>query len=284
MFWFFLVVTFLTIASVLVAWSGRRDEEAAGPLRTVALFMTAVLIAVGVIASTSMVPQRNVGIVTEFGKATGRETGAGLKFTAPWQNVEDWDASNQAYDHRGDGACVKVRIATLADACVEVLIEWRARADRASDQWAAYKKDFTLFTGRRVDPAITLSLNDAFGAYNPLANIDAKTGNLNVPTGPLTEQVKAALTTRLGNDVEILSVIVTRVNHDEKTQTAIDAFQASILKARVLEQDKKNAELQKQISETNAKSDAVTRCLELADKHGKEPGFCLGGGNPVQQR
>lgn len=235
-------------------------------------------------ASVSQVPQRNVGIVTEFGKATGRETGPGLKFTAPWQNVEDWDASNQAYDHRGDKACVNVRIATLANACVEVLIEWKTKPEQASEQWAAYKRDFELFVGRRVDPAITLSLNDAFAAYNPLANVDANTGNLNVPTGPLAEQVEVALTGRLGGDIEILSVIVTRVNHDEKTQQAIDAYQASIAKARVLEQDKKNADLQKQVTETNAQSDPVTRCLELADKHGKEPGFCLGGGNPVQQR
>jgi len=280
-FWLAVAALVLTALTALLWWISRNSEHPLNVgLTTIFAAVAGILLA---ISSFSAVPQRNVGIVTSFGKATGRETGPGLQLTLPWQNVEDWDASNQAFDRRGS-ACTKVRIATMADACVEVLIEWRARPEHASEQWAAYRKDFELFTGRRVNPQIEQSLNDAFGGYSPLANIDEASGNLNVPTGPLTEQVRTALTARLGNDVEILSVIVTRVNHDEKTQASIDAFQTSVAKARVLEQDKANAELQKAITETNAKVDAVTRCLELADKHGKEPGYCLGTGNPVQSR
>lgn len=249
--------------------------------RPTALSLTALGALLLVLASTNVVPVRNVGIVTSWGKPTDRVTGAGLKMTAPWENVEDWDASRQAFDHRGTN-CVNVRISTLSNACVEVLIEYQVKPERAPEQWAAYKKDFTLFIGRLVDPAITLSLNDVFAAYNPLANVDKATGNLNVPTGPLADQVKTSLAARLTAEVEVLSVVITRVNHDEKTQATIDAYQQSINKGRVLDQDKINAEKQKAITETNAKVDPVTRCLELADKHGKEPGFCLGGGAPTQ--
>jgi regulator of protease activity HflC (stomatin/prohibitin superfamily) len=276
-----LVILALGVAAG-VGWFRFRYEDAGTGFKAVT-FGTAILAGIMLaIASMNSVPIRNVGIVTSWNKPTGETTGAGFKVTLPWENIEDWDASRQAYDHRGD--CVNVRIATLSNACVEVLIEWQVHPERAPEQWAAYKKDFTLFIGRRVDPSITLAMNEVFGAYNPLANIDAGTGNLNVPTGPLADQVKAALTNRLGEDVEILNVVITRVNHDDKTQASIDAYQQAINRSRVLDQERANAEKQKSITELNAKVDAVTRCLELADKHGKEPGFCLGGGNPVQTR
>lgn len=232
-------------------------------------------------ASMNTVPTRNVGIVTSFSKPTGDTTGPGLHFVAPWKNIDDWDASRQAYDHRGGKTCVQVRIASLANACVEALVEWHTKPGRAPEQWASYKKDFNIFVSRRVDPAFAEAFNEAFAAHDPLKNID-QGGNLNVPLAPFAEAVKAGIVERIGGDVEVLSVVVTRVNYDEKTQGYIEAFQQAVLKARTLEKEKANAEIQKQITETNAKVDAVTRCLELADKHGKEPGFCLGGGNPVQ--
>jgi hypothetical protein len=236
------------------------------------------------LASMSSVPIRNVGIVTSWNKPTGKTTGAGFQITAPWENIEDWDASRQAYDHRGDRACVNVRIATLSNACVETLIEWQVHEERAPEQWASYKKDFNLFIGRRIDPAMQDAMNEAFAGYDPLANIDKATGNLNVPTGPLAEKVRIALEAKIGEDVKILTVAIPRVNHDEKTQASIDAYQQAINRSRVLDQEQDNAQKQKTITETNASVDAVTRCLELADKHAKEPGFCLGGGNPVQSR
>lgn len=280
-----MVVLALALAAGLLRFSLRNSAADSDGLSVLTGGVTLGAIVAGAmlaVASMNSVPIRNVGIVTSWNKPTGDTTGAGFHVTAPWKNIEDWDASRQAYDHRGD--CVNVRIATLSNACVEVLIEWQVRPERAPEQWAAYKKDFTLFVGRRIDPAITLAMNETFGAYNPLSNIDAGTGNLNVPTGPLADQVKTSLTARLGEDVEVLTVVITRVNHDEKTQGTIDAYQQAINRSRVLDQEKLNAEKQKAITETNAKVDAVTRCLELADRHGKEPGFCLGGGNPVQSR
>lgn len=279
---FIISLIVLAAATAAIVASARIDDpDDSGTLRWTGIGMAAIGAVLVIIAATNVVPVRNVGIVTSWGKPTGGTTGAGLKMTMPWQNVEDWDASRQAYDHRGT-ACVNVRISTLSNACVEVLIEWQTRPEQAPEQWAAYKKNFELFVGRRVDPAITLSLNDAFAAYNPMANVDTKTGNLNVPTGPLAEQVKTALTTRLGEDVDVLTVVITRVNHDDKTQATIDAFQQAINQGRVLDQNKINADKSKAITETNAKVDPVTRCLEIAQQHAKEPGLCLGGGQPVQ--
>lgn len=275
------------IAAVLAILAGITARNGRDPdLRPFARRVTiglAVVVAVCLFgASLNQVPVRNVGIITSFGKPTGGTTGAGLKLVWPWQSIDDWDAARQAYDHRGADHCVNVRIASQANACVEVLIEWQVKEDRAPEQWAAYKKEFALFVGRRVEPAITDAMNEVFAGYNPMANMDRKTGNLNVPLAPMSAQLKAALSGRIADDIEVLTVMVMRVNHDEKTQQSLDAYQQSINRGRVLDQDKLNAEKQKAITETNAQVPAVTRCLEIAEKAGKEPGLCLGGGQPVQ--
>ncbi|MCX5066612.1 SPFH domain-containing protein [Micromonospora lupini] len=276
----FYVAIFFFVVAVLAALGAAVVSDKRRPARAAVAFLAFGLI-LCLLASMNTVPVRYVGIVTSFGKPTGETTGAGLQFVAPWENVDDWDASRQAYDHRSEKTCVQVRIASLANACVEALVEWHTRPGRAPEQWASYKKEFETFTARRVDPAFAEAFNEAFNPHDPLKNIDGQ-GNLNVPLGPYADTVKAGIVKRIGEDVEVLSVVVTRVNYDDKTQGYIEAFQQAVLKTRTLEKEKANALIQKQITETNAQVNDVTRCLEIADRHGNEPGFCLGGGNPVQ--
>lgn len=245
-------------------------------LLAVAFFVGAVLFTLA--SSAHTVPIRSVGIVTSFGKPTGEITGSGLKWTAPWQRIGEWDASRQKYDHIGSNNCVRVRTGTLADACVEVLIEWQVKPENAPQQFMDYKGDFESFKGQRVGVQLDSAVNDAFASYNPLEKIDARTGNLNVDLKPFADAIKANAEARLRDDVQILSVTITRVNHDEKTESNIKAFQDKVAQTRNLEQDQKNAELQKQITETNAQVDKVSRCLEIAEKNGTNPGLCINPG------
>lgn len=221
------------------------------------------------------VPARNVGIVTSFGKPTGETTGPGLHFVAPWKSVDDWDATRQAYEHRNEKSCVQVRIANLSNACVEAQVEWQTRPGNAPEQWGSYRQDFERFVDKRVDPAMGEAFNEAFASHDPLANIDNKDGKLNVPLAPFASAVKTNIETKIGRDIEVLSVVVTRINYDGKTQGNIEQYQQAILKGRVLEKEKTNADLQKTITETNAKVDKQTRCMELAEKLNKEPGYCM---------
>ncbi|MBX7267939.1 SPFH domain-containing protein [Micromonospora sp. Llam7] len=242
--------------------------------------VSALLVAVGLLAVSSAhsVPIRSVGIVTSFGKPTGEVTGSGLKWVTPWQRVGEWDAGRQKYDHIGSDHCVRVRTGTLADACVEVLVEWQVQPENAPKQFMDYKGDFESFRGQRVGVQLDSAVNDAFATYNPLERIDSKTGNLNVDLKPFAASIKSNAEGRLADDVEILSVTITRVNHDDKTEGNIKAFQDKLAQTRNLEQDRLNAEIQKQITETNATVDKVTRCLEIADKHGNTPGLCINPG------
>ncbi|MEH1013439.1 SPFH domain-containing protein [Micromonospora sp. CPCC 206060] len=265
----------LLISGVL-ALAGNTSIRRVATLAAVGCLAGTVAFTLG--ASANSVPIRSVGIVTSFGKPTGEVTGSGLKWVAPWQKVGEWDAGRQKYDHIGGDDCVRVRTGTLADACVEVLIEWQVRPENAPKQFMDYKGDFDSFRGQRVGVQLDSAVNDAFSAYNPLEKIDSKTGSLNVDLKPYAENIKTNATARLADDIEILSVTITRVNHDEKTEGNIKAFQDKLAQTRNLEQDRKNAEIQKQITETNAKVDKVSRCLEIAEKNGSNPGLCINPG------
>jgi len=229
-------------------------------------------------ASANSIPVRNVGIVTSFNKPTGESTGSGLKWVAPWQKVGEWDASRQKYDHIGADHAVPVRTGTLANAGVELLVEWQVRPENAPRQFMDYKGDFEAFRGQRVGVQLDGAVNDAFASYNPLANIDAKTGNLNVDLKPFADKVKTSAQERLGSDIEILTVTIIRVNHDEKTEANIKVFQDKLAQGRNLDQDLINAEKQKAVTEKNAEVDKVTRCLEIAERTGNSPGLCINPG------
>ncbi|NLU78710.1 stomatin [Micromonospora sp. HNM0581] len=278
-FGFILAIVAAIVAVVAVAitlFSPQRQIRQIGVLTAVgALAGTAILT---VASSAHSVPIRSVGIVTSFGKPTGEVTGSGLKWVTPWQRVGEWDAGRQKYDHIGNQHCVRVRTGTLADACVEVLVEWQVRPENAPQQFMDYKGDFESFRGQRVGVQLDSAVNDAFATYNPLERIDSKTGNLNVDLKPFSASIKSNAEGRLTDDVEILSVTITRVNHDDKTEGNIKAFQDKLAQTRNLEQDRLNAEIQKQVTETNATVDKVTRCLEIADKHGSSPGLCINPG------
>ncbi|MBF9135347.1 stomatin [Plantactinospora sp. S1510] len=275
-----LVLFALAVVAALAAAVSRDHRAGAAGGAVVAAFLGMLFT---VSASANTVPTRNVGIVTAFNKPTGEVTGAGLKWVAPWKKVEDWDASRQTFDHKSQKTCVQVRIVGLQGACVEVQIEYQTHSAKAPEQWASYKRDFGLFMNRRVEPNLTGALNDIFAAHDPLSNVDATTGVVKpVDTAALVEPLKANIANRTGEDIQILGVVFGFVHYAEKTQQQIEAFQQKVLEAKNLEQDRKNAELQRQVSAKNAQVNPTVRCLEIAAQHGKEPGFCLGGGNPVQ--
>ncbi|KAB1146266.1 stomatin [Micromonospora sp. AMSO12t] len=266
----------LAISGLLALAASKASTKGTATLAAVACLVGAVVFTIG--SSAHSVPIRSVGIVTSFGKPTGKVTGSGLKWVAPWQKVGEWDAGRQKYDHIGGDHCVRVRTGTLADACVEVLVEWQVKPENAPKQFMDYKGDFDSFRGQRVGVQLDSAVNDAFATYNPLEKIDSNTGSLNVDLKPFAESIKTSAESRLASDVDILSVTITRVNHDDKTEGNIKAFQDKLAQTRNLEQDRKNAAIQKQITETNAKVDKVSRCLEIAERNGSNPGLCINPG------
>jgi len=251
----------------------------------------AALIALGmglallVLASFSLVPTRNVGIVTEFSKPTNRTTGAGLKWHAPWQGIDDWDASRNTFDRLGKN-CLWVSVSG-GRACIAVQVEWSAKAEHAPEDWAAYKEvdgidggRFGTFVARRVTPQMDAAITTAFTTFNPLGQIDAKTGALKAPdlNKEYRDALAGTLQANLGQSITVDSIAFGTPTYDEPTTKAISAFGQKTLEARNLEVDKANALTRAAITKTDASVDQVARCLQIAEKLGKEPGLCMGAG------
>lgn len=279
-----IVCAVLALLFVIVALVKRKDVERRNAGLGFAGVLTVLCGLLLINASANIVPTKNVGIVTEFKKDTGATTGAGWAWVKPWQKIDSWEASRQTYDHLDEKRCVQVRIVGLQTACVEIKIEYSTKADQAPEQWASYKEhDFNLFIGRRIDPNLTNAVNVAYETHNPLSNVDVKTGVVNPPPkAPFVEGIRAEVEKTIGADVTVHSVVIGFVHYNEDTQKSIEAYQQKVLEARNLAVDLQNAETRRQITAKNSQRDLRAWCLEIAEKQGKEPGFCFGGGTPVQ--
>ncbi|MFC7532650.1 hypothetical protein [Actinoplanes sp. GCM10030250] len=282
MFVFGIFLAAVAVFALLAAVVGKSDKFRRQAWLT---FGAAAFLAIAsiVAASITVVPTRNVGIVTSWNKPTGRTTGAGLQWTLPWQGIDEWDSSGQTYAHLGD-QCVWVTIAAQRRACIPVQIEWSAKAEKAPENWAAYREvgdlsRFEVFVERRVNPQINGAMTSIFAAFDPLGAVDVTSGDAPAPDLNKTykEPLIKALNTELGDEIVVKSVAFESPRYDEPTTQAISAYGQKILEARNLEIDKANAKTRAEITRTDASVDQVARCLQIAEKLGREPGLCMGG-------
>lgn len=278
-----LVLLTVGVGALIAAFVRDREEKAISLLGAGVALSLAVLALVG--ASAHSVPVRNVGIVMSFNKPTGETTGAGLNWTKPWESVKDFDASIQTSDHIGDKRCTTVRTGTQATACVENKVRWQVKPEAAPRLFFDYKTDFNNMRDNYFEAELQSAMNETFATYNPLANIDVATGSVKFDLNNLSTQIKTLLERKVGSDITIHSVIIPLIRHDAKTEENIKQFQDVLAQKRILDQKKINAETEREAAEllkSLPPGYSVNKCLDIAEKLNKEPGFCLGGGNPVQ--
>lgn len=282
---FVLALILLAIGAVGFIGTKKPTTENARRSRRGAKFVLVLGVLALVGASTSIVPTRNVGIVTAFNKPTGRTTGAGLKEHWPWESIDDWDASGQTYQHLGDG-CVWVTIAAQRRACIPVQIEWSANADQAPEHWATYKETkvgdntltrFETFVARRVNPQINAAMTSVFTGFDPLIQVSADNPDTSAPDLNATYKSKLEdqLAKNLGGDIKIRSIAFEAPQYDKPTTDAINAYGQKVLEGRNLAIDEINADTRARITNKDASVNQTARCLQIAEKLGKEPGLCM---------
>jgi hypothetical protein len=279
-----IIAALVAVGGLAALFLGTSQDTRGGGVLT---FLGAGLVSLALLltSSVSTVPTRNVGIVTEFNKPTGRTTGAGLKWHAPWQGIDDWDASRNTFDRLGKN-CLWVSVSG-GRACIAVQIEWSAKAENAPQDWAAYKAvdgidggRFGTFVARRVNPQMDAAITTAFTAFNPLGQVDEKTGALKAPdlNKEYRDALMGTLAANLGTSITVDSIAFGTPTYDEPTTAAISAFGQKTLESRNLAVDEANAKTRARITATDASVDQVARCLQIAEKLGKEPGLCM---NPL---
>lgn len=219
-----------------------------------------------------IVPTREVGIELTFAKPTGT-VGNGLHVKAPWQDIETMDAAIQTDSYTqapGNGDCITTRIAHQAVACVDVSIRWRIVEGAAGNLYQNYRS-FDNVRDSLVTRDLKSAVNQVMETYDVLAVNDQ-----GLSTAPqlsdVGSQVTGILRGLVGNQIDVLSVIIPVMHFDESTQGRINALQAQIAQTRIAEQAENTAKAQAAANSALAATVSkdpnvlVSKCLDLINE------------------
>lgn len=283
MFLLFLSVLFLIGAGVVfsgvIKWQDSRDViTLPRALGFIPLFIALLFV---VLASTTIVQAKQVGVVTTFGKPAAATLTSGLHVKAPWQKVTEIDSTVQTDEYHGD-SCITVVLADKNTACISATDRWSVNKENANDVYADFRSD---------DP--TKSLRDAVVSTQFKAAVNAVFGGYDATTegeadyDALAQAVTDAMLLKTNGLVDIDSVTISFIRPSEKLQNKIEALQAQEAKTRIAEEAKstatKEAEANRILSDSlsNDPNVLVSKCFDLLIEGYPAPaGFsCWPGGN-----
>lgn len=200
-----------------------------------------LLLLAGVLLTTAMltiVPTRNVGVTTAFGRPTGTLSN-GLHIIAPWESVTTYDATIQTYT--GD---MNVRIANGATAHMQVTVHWRIDPKADIQQLHLDWREFGRIQSNVVLPRLQNVLNGQFEAYDPLIALKEAGANP-VKISEKEGAVKSALQSLMPTGVIVDLVQLPFVKYPDQVQNALNDFQKELAATQVAIQQKLTAAEQK---------------------------------------
>jgi regulator of protease activity HflC (stomatin/prohibitin superfamily) len=306
MFSFVMGIIFFLIALALfiLKFPSSRGKVRVHPLISGVVFGFAILFVTLSLLTT--VGPKNVGIVTEYGAATGtRDSGISIK--EPWAKVTEINSAVVTNKYYGDNV-LDGRIGDGSWGAMNVTIRWRINPDKANVIYADYRNDnkddpTEAFRKAVVSPELQTAVQKVLGAYNPIADLKVVPGGEQDATAvnfvPDVDQMSADLTTlmkdRLRGDnlATVVKINVTGISLSKNTQKYLDQFTGEVGKTRVAAQ--KEATAFKEAAANKALGDSVTnnpgvlqsKCLDLLSDaiekdYGLPAGFnCLGAGSAV---
>lgn len=267
-----------------------------------------VVLAVIVLASSfvTRVGTKDVGVVTSFGKPTGRDLPNGIHLKLPWQKVTSMDAAIQPDDFSGKN-CIQVRIGDSSTACASLTIRWHIAEDEASTLFQNYRSNDVNATIRTslVETQLKAAVNDVLGQYNPLANVNVAAinsqDNTQISAAPnldkFSQEIEVQMNQRLAAmnqgkpQITIDSVTMSFLQLADNTQAKINAYQAEVGNTRIAQQQEQTAKAQAAANQALAASVShdpnvlVSKCLDTLEEMVKSneaipAGFsCWPGGN-----
>ncbi|UXE04266.1 band-7-like membrane protein [Gordonia phage BlueNGold] len=220
-------------------------------------------------AMFTVVPTRNIGVTTTFGKPTGTLSN-GLHLKAPWSKVTDLDGSIQIDTHTGDKATA-VRLGNDSTAWVDNSIRWRILPDEADSLFLDYKT-FQGIKDNLVIRELNASINEVFSKFDPLAAVQ---GGQRQDLQTLSNQVAESMRKKVGKRIEVLNVIIPIVRYDEKTQSRLDQYNQQVAQTRIAEEqqatNRAQAEANRILSDSVNRNPGVLtdKCLDIVEKTGK---------------
>ena len=226
-----------------------------------------------ILGSTTIVSTRNIGVVTTFGRP-GSTLNNGLHWKAPWQSVTEMNGTIQIDNHTGEYATT-VRLGNNSTAHVDNSVRWRIQPAAADELFLDYR-DFENVRDNLVTRELRAALNEVFADFDPLAPENTEGTNVQA----LGDKVAEKLRSKVGDQIEILNVIVPLVNYDEATQDRINALNVEKANTRVAEQRAKTAAAEARANEilagsvSNDPNVLVSKCLDAAREANISPLGC----------
>lgn len=255
-----------------------------GGLRLIGAGLVVLALVVAALSCVVKVGTKDVGVVTSFGRPTGRDLNAGIHLKAPWHKVTVLDAAIQPDEFDGD-SCVKVRIGDGSTACASLTIQWQIAPEEASTLFQNYRSNDVNETIRKslVVTQLKASVNSVLHDFNPLTNVGtsgAPTPNgVEISAAPdldaYSTKVKEAMNARLAGlnngkrQITVRSVSMSLLSLAQSTQDKINAYQAEVGNTRIAQQQQKTAAAQAAANAALADSVSkdpnvlVSRCLDI---------------------
>ncbi|WP_123029641.1 SPFH domain-containing protein [Mycolicibacterium stellerae] len=269
----------VTIVALLIRATSKNPKGRTQALR-IAVIAGGLAVFVLLLGSTTIVSTRNVGVVTTFGRPSGTLPN-GLHVKAPWQNVTEMNGTIQIDNHTGESATT-VRLGNNSTAYVDNSVRWRIQPAAADELFLDYR-EFDNVRDNLVTRELRAALNEVFADFDPLSPENSEGTNVQA----LGDKVAEKLRTKVGDQIEILNVIVPLVNYDDATQSRINALNVEKANTRVAEQRAKTAEAEARANEILAGSVSdnpnvlVSKCLDAAREGNISPLGCWPGTSAV---
>jgi regulator of protease activity HflC (stomatin/prohibitin superfamily) len=233
--------------------------------KTTTAFITIAVIAVGILTSIKVINTGEVGVVTQFGKVTGRELGEGMNFILPYgfNSVTVYDVKVQKEEVATNAATQD-----LQDVTSTLVLNYRLKRDRVSD---IHQTIGPTFIDKVIAPAMSEVFKGASAQYNA--------GQLITDRAAVKKKAYEGLKNRLAKyDIVVEDFSITNFQFSSSFSNAIEEKQVAQQNAERakfnLEAAKTDAEAQKAQSETL--SDAYLRKQAIEKWDGKMPQY-VGG-------
>lgn len=227
-------------------------------IKLVVKLIGGLLLLAWILSSVVIIPTGRVGVVTKFGRVTGRQLGAGMNIKAPWPIEGVWKANTQVQKIQDD---VSAASQDLQEVTSTIAVNYHLDPSRVAEVYATLTPDYR---NRVIDPAVSEVFKAATAKYTAS---DLITKRADVKQLADTNLV-ARLITR-GIIVDDISVV--NFKFTDEFNKAIEAKQVAQQQAERasynLDQAKKDAQAQ-EAQKTSLTQEILTKMfLEKWDGH-----------------
>lgn len=202
----------------------------------------AVIVAVGLAGTFISVDAGHVGVVTQFGRVTGRVLDPGLHWVAPWQECHRFDCRVQKFE--GDTECFSKDLQLVS---VKLSLLSTLQPGKAREIFQTIGKNYMA----QVTPRVWEILKQQIAAYNAEEVIEKREA--------IRLSILKACKERLASVVDVDDVVLVNIGFSDVYEKAIEQKQVAqqeALRAKY-ELDRAKTEAQKAIEVAKGEAEAI---------------------------